>query len=73
MSGARRAKHIDDVLMVYNRSTPHHCGLTRRKEMDGNCDYIRTRPAYARLDARPDSRNAIRAIRARRAETLVGV
>jgi glycosyltransferase involved in cell wall biosynthesis len=53
MCGPARAKHIAEVLMVYNRNSPHACGLTRREEMLGNASYVRTRPPYARLEGRP--------------------
>ena len=71
MSGARRARHVEDVLMVYNRSSPHACAYTRREEMLANSEYIRALPPYARLAARPDSNGAIRRLRARRKEGLV--
>lgn len=54
MSGTRRAKHIRDVLMVYNRSSPHACGYTRREEMLANSEYLRTRPPYPRLVQKSD-------------------
>ena len=53
MSGTARARHIPDVLMVYNRMTPHACGKIRRDEMQRNADLIRRRPPYHRLAARP--------------------
>ena len=53
MCGVERAKHIAEVLMVYNRNSPHAVGLTRREEMFANARYIRTRPPYARIDGRP--------------------
>jgi glycosyltransferase involved in cell wall biosynthesis len=49
MSGAARAKHISDILMIYNRSSPHACCYVRREEMLRNEAYIRSRPAYRRL------------------------
>jgi len=53
MSGTARARHIPDVLMVYNRLTPHACGKIRREEMLRNAALLRRRPPYQRLDARP--------------------
>jgi glycosyltransferase involved in cell wall biosynthesis len=53
MSGTERAIHIPDVLMIYNRSSPHAVAYTRRQEMLGNAEYIRSRPPYARLAERP--------------------
>jgi glycosyltransferase involved in cell wall biosynthesis len=57
MSGTGKARHIPDVLMVYNRSSPHACGYTRRDEMLANCEYIRSRPPYSRLIEKPNSRH----------------
>jgi glycosyltransferase involved in cell wall biosynthesis len=53
MSGVARARHIPDVLMVYNRLTPHACGRTHLDEMRENAALLRARPPYARLTARP--------------------
>jgi glycosyltransferase involved in cell wall biosynthesis len=53
MCGVARAKHIAEVLMVYNRNSPHAVGLTRREEMFKNARYIRTRPPYPRLEGQP--------------------
>jgi glycosyltransferase involved in cell wall biosynthesis len=53
MSGTARAKHIVEVLMVYNRTSPHACGLTRCEEMLANSRYIMSRPPYSRLAERP--------------------
>lgn len=53
MSGTDRARHIAETLMVYNRSSPHACGLTRCEEMLSNGRYIRTLPPYSRLRERP--------------------
>jgi len=52
MSGTARARHIDDVLMIYNRTTPHACGKLRYQEMLANCAYLRGRHAYSRLHDR---------------------
>jgi len=53
MSGTERARHIPDVLMVYNRSSPHACGLTCCGEMLANGEYLRTRAPYSRLRQKP--------------------
>jgi glycosyltransferase involved in cell wall biosynthesis len=53
MSGTSRARHVAEVLMVYNRSNPHGCGRTCLEEMISNCDYIRTLPPYLQLPERP--------------------
>jgi glycosyltransferase involved in cell wall biosynthesis len=52
MSGTDRARHIPETLMVYNRSSPHACGLTRCEEMLSNSRYIRALPPYPRLRER---------------------
>lgn len=52
MSGTNRARHIAEALMVYNRSSPHACGLTRCEEMLSNAQYIRERPPYPRVPGR---------------------
>jgi glycosyltransferase involved in cell wall biosynthesis len=53
MSGTSRARHIPEPLMVYNRSSPHACGLTHCEEMLANGRYIRTLPPYTQLRGRP--------------------
>jgi len=58
MSGTDRARHIAQTLMVYNRSSPHACGLTRCEEMLANGRYIHTLPPYARLHDRPAPEDA---------------
>ena len=55
MSGTEKARHISEVLMVYNRSSPHACGLTRCDEMLANSRYLKTLPPYSRLVERPGS------------------
>lgn len=49
MSGTRRAKHIPDVLMIYNRATPHSADKTKYDEMKRNEAYIRSKPSYVQL------------------------
>jgi hypothetical protein len=53
MSGTGRAIHIPDVLMIYNRSSPHACVYTCRDEMYANANYLKSRPPYARLAEKP--------------------
>ncbi len=55
MSGTARARHIAEVLMVYNRTSPYACGLTCPEEMFANARYLRSRPPYSRLEVRPVS------------------
>ncbi len=54
MSGTRKAKHIQQALMVYNRTSPYACAYTRRDEMLANCEYIRKLPPYSRLIEKPN-------------------
>jgi glycosyltransferase involved in cell wall biosynthesis len=49
MSGTDRARHIADVLMIYNRMTPHACGKVHLSLMRETAAYLRRRPAYHRL------------------------
>jgi len=49
MSGTRKAKHISEVLMIYNRSSPYACCYTCRDDMLANAEYLQTRPPYKRL------------------------
>jgi len=49
MSGTARACHVKDVLMIYNRTTPHACGKLRYEEMLANSAYLRGRRPYSRL------------------------
>jgi glycosyltransferase involved in cell wall biosynthesis len=46
MSGTRRARHIPDVLMIYNRITPHACGKIHLELMRQTSTYLRKRPPY---------------------------
>jgi glycosyltransferase involved in cell wall biosynthesis len=55
MAGTGKARHISEALMIYNRSTPHACGKTRYQEMLANSRYLRTLPAYPRLQQKPSS------------------
>jgi hypothetical protein len=70
MSGTENARHVSEVLMVYNRSSPHACGLTRNQEMFANSRYLKTLPPYSRLPARPTSESAVLAHRSLRASFL---
>jgi glycosyltransferase involved in cell wall biosynthesis len=54
MSGTAKARHIPDLLMFCNRSSPHACATTCRDEMLANCDYMKTLPPYSRLIEKPD-------------------
>ncbi len=49
MSGTSKAKHIPDLLMIYNRFSPHACAYTLRDEMLANSDYLQARPPYSKL------------------------
>ncbi|ETW97267.1 MAG: hypothetical protein ETSY1_23335 [Candidatus Entotheonella factor] len=49
MSGTHRAKHISDILMIYNRATPYSADKTKYREMKQNEAYIRSKPAYTQL------------------------
>jgi hypothetical protein len=70
MSGTRRARHIPDVLMIYNRTSPFACAYTCRDQMLANEAYIRTRPPYARLKEKPDAQSARALLRSRRESLL---
>ena len=61
MSGTEKARHIPDVLMIYNRTTPHACGKVAYREMTQNAAWLRTRPPYAKLERRRLSEPAISA------------
>ena len=63
MSGTARARHIEDVLMTYNRSSPYACVYTCRDEMLANAEYLKTRPSYSRLVRKPDGAGAVRSLR----------
>jgi hypothetical protein len=49
MSGTDRARHIPDVLMIYNKLNPYACGKIHWELMTQTVDYLRSRPAYGRL------------------------
>jgi len=66
MSGTEKARHVTEVLMIYNRSSPYACAYTRRNEMLANSEYLKTRPRYPRLLEKPDSENAAQSLRAQR-------
>ncbi len=53
MSTTARARHIADVLLMYNRTNPHCAADVMREELYANTDLIRARPAYAPLHGRP--------------------
>jgi glycosyltransferase involved in cell wall biosynthesis len=49
MSGTGRARHIPDVLMIYNRLTPHATGKVQLDLMRQTAAYVRSLPAYRPL------------------------
>lgn len=51
MATTRRAVHIPDVLMVYNRANPQCVGRVMREEMYRCAALIRSRPPYGPIDA----------------------
>ncbi len=61
MSGTERARHIPDVLMIYNRTTPHACGKVAYAEMLANAAWLRTKPPYPKLKERPAEARSISA------------
>jgi glycosyltransferase involved in cell wall biosynthesis len=69
MSGTRKAKHIKNVLMVYNRTSPHACADTRRDEMLANTDFLKTRPRYSRLLEKPNSKSEVLSLRSPRLDS----
>jgi glycosyltransferase involved in cell wall biosynthesis len=53
MAGTEKARHIPEVLMVYNRSTPYASGKLHYEEMISNSTYLRAKLPYPRLVSRP--------------------
>lgn len=53
MSGTTRAKHIPDLLMLYNRANPACVGNIRRGEMERVAQYLRSKPRYSPLITKP--------------------
>ena len=53
MSGTTRAKHIPEVLMLYNRANPACVGNTQREEMERVAQYLRSKPRYHALTTKP--------------------
>jgi hypothetical protein len=51
MSGTSRAKHIPDILMLYNRANPACVGNTKRGEMERIAHYLRSKSPYQPLRA----------------------
>lgn len=49
MSGTIKARHIPDVLMLYNRANPACVGNIKRDEMDRIAQYLRNKPKYQPL------------------------
>lgn len=58
MSGTAKARHIPDVLMFYNRSSPYACASVRRDEMLANAEYLSHLPGYPRLLVKPGNLSA---------------
>lgn len=50
MSGTRRAKHIPDVLMLYNRANAACVGNIKRDELERVAEYLRSKPPYEPLE-----------------------
>jgi glycosyltransferase involved in cell wall biosynthesis len=53
MSGTTRARHITEILMLYNRANPACVANTRRDEMERIAEYLRNKPPYRHLDSKP--------------------
>ena len=53
MSGTSKAKHIPEILMLYNRANPACVANARRDEMERITEYLRNKPSYRRLAAKP--------------------
>ncbi len=53
MSTTAKARHIADVLLLYNRTNPHCAADVMTAELYANTDLIRTRQPYAPLRAKP--------------------
>ena len=53
MATTRRAKHIADVLMRYNRANPQNVGRVMLEEMRATAKRIRARPAYQPIHSVP--------------------
>jgi glycosyltransferase involved in cell wall biosynthesis len=49
MSGLDRARHIPDVLMIYNRTTPHGVGKVHLDLIRETAAYLRSQTPYRRL------------------------
>lgn len=52
MATTRRARHIADVLMIYNRANPHSVGRLMHEEMRDTTQRIRARRPYPPIDER---------------------
>jgi hypothetical protein len=52
MSGTSRAKHISDILMLYNRANPACVGNTMRGEMERIAQDLRSKTRYQPLRAK---------------------
>jgi hypothetical protein len=49
MSGTNKARHISEVLLLYNRANPACLGNIKRKEMEHVAQYLRSKPQYKPL------------------------
>jgi glycosyltransferase involved in cell wall biosynthesis len=52
MSGTERARHVSDVLMVYNVQNPNRCEETQPIAQIENAIYLRNRKSYKRVGER---------------------
>lgn len=53
MSGTSKAKHIPQTLMLYNRANPASVGNIKRSELERLAAYVRSKPRYQPLLAKP--------------------
>ena len=53
MSGTQRARHIPQILMLYNRANPACVGNIKRPELERSAAYIRQKPRYTQLICKP--------------------
>ena len=53
MSGTDKARHIPQTLMLYNRANPASVGNINRAELERLAEYVRRKPRYRPLTAKP--------------------
>lgn len=62
MSGTSKAKKVQDILMLYNRTDPADMDELKRSNIECVCRYLRAKPRYQRLQGKiiikPSSRSA---------------